>query len=767
MPKRATTRAFVEAYFRSAFDECEEVLGSLPASSPERPHCEAILLMTMTSDWRNRPANPDDAIARLKGVQGSPPGDLALFRAELMAAVRLFGQQRRVGEGLRCLRLLKQISETGAPALVRANVLHCEAAMAYVQGDMPAAREAFTKACALKVPAGCNLWHVLRLGLCLTAMDTGRWDQAERALAEVEARPPSDPGLRDMLALRRGRLFIIRGEPRKGLAFLDALPPPASAYAGWMRIAYRVRLLVIASRTRDAQVLLDTQGQALPEHEREFLQARIFLQGRNLEGVREHTRKSMIAGRRGTLPILDNASLLIAAELDAGHIEAARALLRMLDPTEALPSMSMSWAAIHFLGGRLADAARRFRRVLDVGDAAFLRENLSNSWGLSANQAAMLWRRAAELDPEEPGGRTAENAGTAPGQRPAPRAELVGNSPAMREVRARIDQYAGLSETVLVAGGTGTGKELVARLLHERSPRAARPFIAVNCAAISDTLIETELFGHVKGAFTGAESDHQGLFEAAGEGSIFLDEISSMSPRLQGTLLRVLENGEIRPVGANKPRRVSARVIAASNQPLDTLVARGEFRSDLYYRLARLKIDIPPLRERPEDIPTLVHHFLAGIYGANESVAGEGLLAELKSRPWPGNVRELKNEVERLVLLSGGQRVLSAEGAVPGTAAAAASPPAAAADPAAADSGGRRRVRDPLRTLREHFAREKELTRAEAVKLLGCAPNSATRYLKLLEEQGHIERVHTSKSLRTSYFVLKGQLGGTAPERTD
>jgi transcriptional regulator with PAS, ATPase and Fis domain len=232
--------------------------------------------------------------------------------------------------------------------------------------------------------------------------------------------------------------------------------------------------------------------------------------------------------------------------------------------------------------------------------------------------------------------------------------ELIGQSVPMVELREEIDRTARSDAKVLVTGESGSGKELVAQLIHRRSPRAHRPFLAVNCAALPETLLESELFGHVKGSFTGAYRDKPGRLEQADQGTMFLDEIGEMTLRMQGLLLRFLETGELQKVGADRiAGRVNVRVITATNRSLRDLLVQGQFREDLYYRLNVIHIQVPALRERREDVPALVGHFLARFTAAYEtavrSISAEAL-AELSAYSWPGNVRELQNVVERLVV---------------------------------------------------------------------------------------------------------------------
>ena len=238
---------------------------------------------------------------------------------------------------------------------------------------------------------------------------------------------------------------------------------------------------------------------------------------------------------------------------------------------------------------------------------------------------------------------------------------LVGRTPAMLEVYKMIARVSDSSAAVLVTGESGTGKELVARAIHTHSPRASAPFVAINCGALTETLLESELFGHVKGSFTGAIGNKRGIFEQADDGSVFLDEVSETSPGLQVKLLRVLQEREVVPVGGAEVVKVRARVIAASNGDLEKLSTAGAFRRDLFYRLNVIQLHLPPLRERHEDIPLLVAHFILkhALDGQPPTTIDEAAMRELSAYSWPGNVRELENVIERAITLSQGGRITS------------------------------------------------------------------------------------------------------------
>ena len=232
---------------------------------------------------------------------------------------------------------------------------------------------------------------------------------------------------------------------------------------------------------------------------------------------------------------------------------------------------------------------------------------------------------------------------------------VIGNSPKMLEIYKLVARVARTDTTVLIQGESGTGKELIARAIHTHSHRAEKPYIAVNCAALPEGLLETELFGHIKGAFTGAWTNKKGLFLEAEGGTCFLDEIGDITPSLQAKLLRVLQEHEVRPVGGTETIKVDVRILAATNKDLETLVKAGRFREDAFYRLHVVTINLPPLREHPEDIPLLANHFIkTACQHAKKSVSGicKEAMEILTSYHWPGNIRQLENVIERAVTLT-------------------------------------------------------------------------------------------------------------------
>jgi DNA-binding NtrC family response regulator len=338
-------------------------------------------------------------------------------------------------------------------------------------------------------------------------------------------------------------------------------------------------------------------------------------------------------------------------------------------------------------------------------------------------------------------GRAAEHSTTTPAASPAPEHDfsasgLIGHSPQMVRAYKLTAHAARTNATVLIEGESGSGKELIARAIHRHSARAKKPFIAVNCSAMTETLLESELFGYTKGSFTGAATDRAGLFESADGGTIFLDELSGTSQSFQASLLRVLQEREVRRIGSRESRKVDVRVIGATNVNLEELAGRGEFRPDLFYRLSVLTITLPPLRERgAEDIALLAHHFLkkyARDHGEQIRI-GEDVVDLLSRYPWPGNVRELENTIEHAAAVCADRLITTSD--LPRRIVERAAPPSA---PAHHPSVSLIDDRPSLAELERRYVRlvlsETDGNKSRAAEVLGIDRRTIYRYLEQASE---------------------------------
>jgi len=410
--------------------------------------------------------------------------------------------------------------------------------------------------------------------------------------------------------------------------------------------------------------------------------------------------------------------------MDVLHISEIEALplLSATRPGGVLLSLPMEGLEPEWL----FDEVRRFHPGIPV---AFLRENGP------AREAVRLLRLGAEeyFDDAEAAARWRPRVVTAMPPTEPWRAFLVGDSPAMQPVFDTIRILGPRRSTVLIQGETGTGKEMIARALHAASTRAGAPLVAVNCTALPDTLLEAELFGHTRGAFTGAMSARTGRFEQAQRGTIFLDEIGDLPFEIQAKLLRVLQERECQRLGSGETVKLDVRVIAATNAALEDRIERGKFREDLFYRLNVVPIPIPPLRERLQDIAVLVDHFLEKICRA-EGLAPKRVFREtieaMQAYSWPGSVRQLENTVERAVILSGERQTLfPGDFALP--AAAKAAVPVAPAPQGVMDL--QTTVQKLERTLIEQALRRTGGNKSQAADILGMKRTTLTAKMKVLE----------------------------------
>lgn len=346
---------------------------------------------------------------------------------------------------------------------------------------------------------------------------------------------------------------------------------------------------------------------------------------------------------------------------------------------------------------------------------------------------------------------------------------LVGKSPKINNIKSLIKKYANIQAPILVTGETGTGKELVSRAIHEEGPQSNEQFIAINCGALTDTLLQSELFGYEAGAFTGAQKQKKGIFESAGKGTVFLDEFGDISPNLQVSLLRVLESNEIRLIGSSKTRKIECKVVIATNVNLRNAVIEKKFREDLYFRISRFEIELPALRERKEDLPDLIQHFI-DINNVNmespKSISNE-LLETLCTYHWPGNIRELKNEIDRLFILNPDKKLFEKQDFdLSHLQKQKSEKTEITADIKNNDNMKVELKADPYdniiqnafhmerrhKFIKELFAKYKRLTRKQIIEITKVGPTTISKDLQILIDEGFILRQEPKSSPRTHYF---------------
>lgn len=479
----------------------------------------------------------------------------------------------------------------------------------------------------------------------------------------------------------------------------------------------------------------------------------------------------------------------IRAELSSRNFEAARWLLQQKENEGNSASIENFFLArIEILAGNLDRAKNYLRKlkafVIKYGFEKRMELELDLACELNINQYNRLLKSCDQVESSRipMPVKISKNI--------SPPSLIIGSSMAMTNLRSQIEKLAPLNISILITGETGTGKDLVARALHEASPRRKEIYTAINCAAISENLLQSELFGYEKGAFTGAFSSHKGIIEEAENGTVFLDEIGDISPQLQIALLRLLENGEYRPVGSNKAKKMSCRVIAATNVPLEKQIENKNFRKDLFYRLERFLIYIPPLRERKEDIRDLAFYFLQRDRNTQEKLTiSTELIKALELNSWPGNIRELRNVMERMRILNSGKLQFTISDldkeyvpkiknelvedrsgffptvnldAIPNHS-------ITSNDDKLLEISGKKDLDNSslftttgynqkrIEILKRMFQKYERLSKTEAAKAINISISSITNDLNKLVIDGYIEKVEPTPSPRTHYYQIKNQ----------
>lgn len=494
-----------------------------------------------------------------------------------------------------------------------------------------------------------------------------------------------------------------------------------------------------------------------------------------------------------------SAFLPLRVELSCGHLEIAKSLLNQKGRLGNHHFFDhLYWARIEYLAGNLDNSKRHFKTVyencLKNDCLSRLEFEIELTYEFKNKDIQLFWDYAK--NPLT----ASNNLIPVSHEKPEMHHAMLGESPELNSVFENIRQFGPLDLPVLIIGETGTGKELTAQALHNESKRKNKLFLAINCGAISESLLQSELFGYEQGAFTGASKFKMGILEEAGEGTVFLDEIGEVSPAIQVALLRVLENNEIRTVGGTKPRKLNCRIIAATNAQLAELVEKNKFRKDLLYRLQRFQITLPSLRERKEDIKTLALYYLSKERQSKDIEMSENFVNVIENYPWPGNIRELRNEMERLALLNPNKNLFTEldlpqskfqtaklnliEQSVKENLEPIANElhseeqkinlpknkePEIKED--SFDDDENQELSDnpedfqlflnnrnsPLRRkmkLKKIFLKFKSLSRGEVARVMNLALNTAAKDLEALEKEGFIERIKPTTSARTHYFTL-------------
>jgi DNA-binding NtrC family response regulator len=755
-----TRLPFVTAFYDDNRTKMKSIVQSTDKNDPLYKHYRAICV-----DF-DPEATHKEKEQLLRAALDEPPTNIELFILLLWTACNLAVHSNRITDALRALELMKQLAKDGLEPELKVSIYRSERRIQHALDNYKEQLEPLSKALRIYRP-GTRMWAFLKTDRIRSAIEYEDFSLAKTDLESLK--PYGDMAVNSFsgsYSFLEGYYLYTCGKIQEALSVLKENNPKERKHIQRLRNSTKIQCLIKLDRLDEVAKLLDLERETAhdvwpppPQIEAKFLKweyetlrAYECLARKEFNLAREHAQTaSTAASIRNPRFSRDSHRLTLWADLASGHSRAARVLLKMLDPEESKPAYAAEWARLHLIEGNRNLASAAFKKITSPGIPELVEDKLRFAFELSVSQTASLFvtpkieitsgsanhlkEKKQDLDEEK--------------------LELIGESPAMRSVIEQIEKMALLKTSVLITGESGTGRKAVARTLHLKSQNSNHPFIPVNCGSASDTLIESELFGHIKGAFTGANRDRNGFFVEAGRGTIFLDEVNLLSLQVQARLLNVLENREVKPLGGTKSRSIQSRVIAATTESLEKT-----FRKDLFFLLNRVQIHLPPLRERLEDIPLLARHFLRKLYGKTDVVLGDDLIEALKKHSWPGNVRQLKEEIERIAIGAGNVPILTAAMFNPSSVEERKNDILITAQPLTlspylTQTQGKHShyASHRLQTLRELFNQNEKLTQMDVIRLLNCAPKTAAKDLKTLMEEGWIRRVQTSAHLRTSFFV--------------
>jgi DNA-binding NtrC family response regulator len=774
--KRVSVHPIVAAYCRTgtAYKAFLEVGG------PSGPLEEALLALAEAVRGK---VDAEEALSAAREVPASGH-DAGLYLLFLIGQIAVASRAARVAEMFALLARAKSMVRRDTPVELRARLLNSEATMASRAGNMVESERLSRKALDLVASDSAHYPHLF-LTVANFLGNLGRGAEVEYLFAELSEEVHRSHAAGIAVAKLRNATFI--GQVADAVCFLKQVPnnPAVEAFHGpvlphnraLIRLMLRhwhTPLAAAAKAGLAGAAFMDASGNELLDWElvSDCLARR--------DPQQALARARVMAAENVEAQVNEygfDAYALVRAELSAGNGEAGRRIIEVRRRRGNCAYIDDFFLArAELLAGHEEEAGRHFAAVRAACERyraqPRLEFELHLSCELSAGQGVYLVRLAGECAKPSRAQAPTPTPDRAEQSDGGAAAQLLGASAAMAKVREQIASFAPLDAPVLITGETGTGKEVAALALHQAGPGNAQPYLAINCGAISEDLLESELFGHRKGAFTGASRARKGVFEEAGEGTVLLDEIGEMPPRLQVAMLRVLECGEIRPVGASRTKTIHCRILAATNADLDLMARESRFREDLLFRLKRLELRLPSLRESPGDVVLLAEHFLAlDRRDGEKPVMSESLKAELRSRNWKGNVRELRNAIERMRLLNSDKvaydmiewRTAEPSALKPSNsddpAGSARGAPARNAVPqreAPALQGGRSKMRQ-LETLRELFRRHRQLTRREVARTLEVSSVTAGVYIAALCSEGLVEKVEPNRSPRSHYFQIRDE----------
>jgi transcriptional regulator with PAS, ATPase and Fis domain len=767
---RTDSNTFVKKYLKKDWMALRKIA---QATSAENPLQKVYTAIALNADG----IAPDEASLKLiSEIFDSPPDDSNLFMIFLQTAAGVFIQKRKDLQNFdRILKLMEELDSSLTEPELKALLPITKSEMYFATGKFTEALKSLEQ--APEVPSDSPVILRITISRFRSACHDLQYELSRHELQILEKKQNK---------LKKYGFYSYNyfnavfcnyfGYIEKGLKCLEASEKLFSKDVDVESILQKqlfLQMMIKHGESLKAIEFLNEWKSILSTANFKNTLAFAALARRNADDIIKYANFSLSLSET-IFPLTYQYSLLLLcnAKLVSRHSAGARRILEQIDGGRSLASASMLWARLYLLENKKDTALYFSDKVCSKNIPELIQDSLRFAWELTPAQVAFLITESPNTSKIPKTKEIIENKKRVFGNQKKEKNKncFIGASYPIEEIRRTVQKVADLNVPILIFGETGVGKEVLASLLHHQSSRASFPFIAVNCGAISDTLLASELFGHAKGAFTGALKEHKGLFEEAGKGTLFLDEITSMSMKMQASLLRVLETSEIRPVGSAGSRPVDARVVVACNEPLEEMVAQKKFRADLYFRLARLYIKIPPLRDRLSDLPLLISYFIEQIESTNNFQITDELLNTFKGYSWPGNIRELRNVIERMMIFRDDENQLDlsffyqllqnnkmldtntyTNGFLPSINNAEFNANSQVSYNSFNSSELTRLRREKLLGL---FSQYERISRSSASSILKCALNTAANDLQLLEQQGVVRRVNPSTHPRMSYYTL-------------
>jgi DNA-binding NtrC family response regulator len=743
---------YIQAFYKGRFDTMYSILENTEPNGSLYKAYRAFACAMVPRDKAQR----DEAASAIVDSINDPPPDSELFILVLAGAAANSIRINQVNKAQHAYNLMLQLASKNVAPDIQTTIHRTQFRIASALDDISTEKEAIKKAVLSSSKTIKRVWLAVMGEMIGTLIRNWEFREAESALLEIKSfRNSNDLPRSVYYDYFKASLAYHRGDVDEGIEIFQNSKNAPAPFSFLKIHELKTRLMIKAGKWDLAESEIRSleefrhKGNITTPHTEdvltiyiESLRAYKALGRKDLFTALEHSHRALALTDQSDPRILRNSKQIRAnIELALGRTQSARVILSLLDPNHARLNYTAEWGRLYMLEGNTEKAIECFQKIKNMGIPNLIPETLRYAYEMTPHQVLRILNQTENLKIEK---KTQETHSQEELQSQRDCIELLGESKLARQLNEQVERLARTKSTVLIIGEQGLGIRAIAEKIHSDGNNHSASFMAVNCSSLSDTLLESELFGHKKGAFPGAIRDRDGLFLKAGRGTIFLDQIHSISQRIQAALMLCLESGKIHPLGSSQTFRIEARIIIGSNNPLENL-----FRKDLYFLLSRQVLHLLPLRERKEDIPAMAQYFLKHLHSNVKTSFSEDLVKKMKNHLWPNNTAELKAEVEKMVILAGDSEILTPEMFQLGNhKMKSSSVPQGLPVPQVKAYAQIR-----LERMQQLFFQNDKLTCRDIIRTLAAAPNTVRKDLQELQKIGFIRRIDTSKNLNSSYYV--------------